>query len=200
MRLILDCRIIALFILRTHYTFISTKYFPKWKISIITKYDCFLKSYKSPFCLRLNSANIVLVVVMGKLWNVPEKGALFWLGTNSYRKLDGPVSLWRVVQVAFLCPDQKRRKKIVRKLRCSSCRLNYGVTCLQLAWVCLSLHTLYFVTFLSVPSCLPWFSGCWPLPATIARLCLCSPLWCRPLNRDLSLILHILYLLSLSIY
>lgn len=156
MRLILDCRIIALFILRTHYTFISTKYFPKWKISIITKYDCFLKSYKSPFCLRLNSANIVLVVVMGKLWNVPEKGALFWLGTNSYRKLDGPVSLWReVVQVAFLCPDQKRRKKIVRKLRCSSCRLIelWGDLPAISMGVSLSPHSIF--CYLSVCALLP---------------------------------------------
>lgn len=51
--------------------------FSKIKISIIPKCDCFHKPFNSPFCSRLNFGNLLLVVVVVKLWNVPEKGASY---------------------------------------------------------------------------------------------------------------------------
>lgn len=94
-------------------------------------------------------------------------------------------------QTALPGPHQKRREQIVRKLRCSNCcSLFEPLVDLPASSMGASLCTLYI---LPVPSCLTWFSGCWPLPATILSVCLCSPSWRRSLSEDLTLTPHILY-------
>ena len=152
MWLSLDCRIISLFKFGNTY-FHKDKIFFNLSISIIPKCDCIHKSYNSPFCLGLDFANIlVVVVVIVKLWNVPEKSAFFWLQEVGWPSLteerSSPSQLFsdHTYMERANCEDNKMRQL---SLRCS----NYWVTCLPSACVFPSLHTLYILlSFCLCPS------------------------------------------------